>query len=1353
MHLVERNCIPISSDGTDRASSADPRPLSEYRDLPAYVLIGNPGAGKTTAFEQECAALADGGEMVLARDFLTFEDRPEWHGKVLFIDGLDEIRAGAQDARTPLDVVRARLEKLGRPRFRLSCRSADWLDALDRNRLAMVAQGGKVQVLCLKPLAEADILQILEHDPQVEDATEFTRQAEQRGLSELLTNPQTLDLLAKAVAAGAWPETRRETFELACRKLIGERNSRHQNVTALRHTSLERNLHAAGFLCAIQIIAGKAGYALTENVATEDFPWLGELSGEDDKLFPLVVRTRLFSGSGVVAPIHRHIAEYLAARCISDCIDRRHLPVGRILASITGVDGIAVSQLRGLSAWLATLCVSWRDFIIDRDPVGVALYGDTKDFSVNSKSRLLKGLGQHMKAHHSLFWSSSTLESSLGALATPDMKDRLREILLTTDRSDRQQEVAGCVLDAMRYGADFPDLRGTLLQVIRDSSWHLHLRVIALKLLLHHWKGPARDREAKMLTEDIRNGKVADSRGDLMGLLLYDLYPDAIPFPEILNYLYVPHCLSGVPAYAFQETYYTSSWEHLISIFPPEGIFSLLDQVSAKAEVFLPVLNHLSPGWCVRLAMKGLQEHGEAISLDRLHRWLGIVPDKHGMLAGRLEFSQIQEWLQARPDIQVGLLDKYFDQCSREKDFESCMTKAKSLLFKQWCPPAFSRWCLKKLPKADGGQIFRYLAEQAIFCRRDHDISLLRTEIEGTAKKDPKRTEVLNEIFHGIKLDTERRRVQVARQDAEAKERLKSAKSSETALREGNVPLGLLYHLGQAYLGREAVARGFMPEERLENFLCHDQVLTHAAVEGLRRSVNHPQMPSVEDIVQLHIDNKIHLLGPPVLAGLELNSEAVPNAGQDIRDGHLRQACAFHLTGGENLFPAWYSALVKTRPELVADVLQTCAGALLKHNRKGYQTLEASIRELAHDDDWARVAQISAMAMLRAFPVRASKRQLVWLNALLQAALRHSSQADFLALIRRKAKLGSMNVGTRIRWLAAGVLARPEEFLQKLADFVNAAEKRVGHLADFCSTISTEQFLSTPTIELLFRKIGEFYVPYKGLRKVRGTPAEEASSFLYRLRSELDSRPTAEAAAALARLLAEPKLGAWQSELQAARANQRAVWREAEFRHLDVCRANRLLNNQQPANADDLKALTEVVLQEVSHRIRNGDTDDYRQYWNEGPHRKLEKPKHEEACRDALVSDLQQSLARFGVEPEKHLADDARADVMVTFGGAHGFAMPIEIKKNTSDDLWSAMRDQLIAKYVRDPRAGGCGLYVVFWFGADRKQPPPSQGAWPRSAAELEARLQETLLEEEARKIAVCVVDVAAPEQAKSTEP
>ena len=92
--------------GSERNRSA---PLEESRSKRAYVLSGDPGAGKTKAFETEAEADSGRSRLVTARRFIerSLDNHPEWRGKTLFVDGLDEVRAGRPDARTPLDRIPA----------------------------------------------------------------------------------------------------------------------------------------------------------------------------------------------------------------------------------------------------------------------------------------------------------------------------------------------------------------------------------------------------------------------------------------------------------------------------------------------------------------------------------------------------------------------------------------------------------------------------------------------------------------------------------------------------------------------------------------------------------------------------------------------------------------------------------------------------------------------------------------------------------------------------------------------------------------------------------------------------------------------------------------------------------------------------------------------------------------------------------------------------------------------------------------------------------------------------------------------------------------------------------------------
>ena len=182
-YLVSRTCTEIPPPDAAQSRQPEPQPLAAFRSAPAYVLLGDPGAGKTTAFEVESEAVGD-GLYVSARDFLTLnvDAHPEWRKKTLFIDGLDEVRAGTDDVRTPFDAIRRQLDELGKPRFRLSCREADWLGANDRNNLASVSPDGAVTVLRLNPLTDADILSILEAQPGVGDAQKFVAKAQDQGI-------------------------------------------------------------------------------------------------------------------------------------------------------------------------------------------------------------------------------------------------------------------------------------------------------------------------------------------------------------------------------------------------------------------------------------------------------------------------------------------------------------------------------------------------------------------------------------------------------------------------------------------------------------------------------------------------------------------------------------------------------------------------------------------------------------------------------------------------------------------------------------------------------------------------------------------------------------------------------------------------------------------------------------------------------------------------------------------------------------------------------------------------------------------------------------------------------------------
>ena len=366
--------------------------------------------GKTTEFEREREALGDAAVYVSARDFITFsvDSRPEWQGKTLFIDGLDEMRAGARDARTPLDEVRGRLDQLQRPSFRVSCREADWLGANDLQSLAAISPNSQITVVRLDLLSDENIAALLSTRLSLSNPQEFMDQAEQQGLGGLLYNPQTLILLADAVAlSGTWPESRLETFEMASKKMAEEQNPEH--LAGVGSVPTESVLDGAGYLSALHLLADLPGISSAPVTDVGPLVHLNEISVLPTPLtrdcLEQALKTRLFTGEDGQgqSPLHRHVGEFLGGRYLGRLIDNG-LPASRVVALMTSrSDGRVVTPLRGLSAWLAVHSPTARQLLVDADPVGVGLYGDIGGFSTDEKESLLESLAT-FAAQGSPFW-------------------------------------------------------------------------------------------------------------------------------------------------------------------------------------------------------------------------------------------------------------------------------------------------------------------------------------------------------------------------------------------------------------------------------------------------------------------------------------------------------------------------------------------------------------------------------------------------------------------------------------------------------------------------------------------------------------------------------------------------------------------------------------------------------------------------------------------------------------------------------------------------------------------------------------------------------------------------------------
>ena len=1023
------------------------RPLEDFRYETAYVLLGDPGAGKTTAFRREYEALGeDRAEFLTARRFLRVDlgNHPDWKDKVLFIDGLDEVRAGQDDARSSIDIVISRLDALGKPRFRLSCRAADWLGSNDLSNLSVASPEDGVKVLHLAPLTSDDIRMILQSCLVGTYAEAFLPAAYESGLSGLLTNPQTLDMLISLANRGeVFPESRRLTFEKFCSLLAEEQNEEHQ--IGLPDVSTGELLGAAGRLCAVQLLAGASGYMAGHAKPDEGYLKLDQAECEDRSLLRSPLSTRLFSSAGksLFAPAHRHIAEFLAARYLAGVI-ADGLPAKRVISLMAGGDGIVVTELRGLSAWLAANCPVARRPLIDGDPIGVCLYGDIHDFSPNEKRQLLDSLKRRT--------ASLNVDLPSGAarsLTSSDMVPAILEALEDATRTEEHDKTTLFLLDILKQGLPSQEFSGVLFNIVLDSRRGSDIQRGALRAFLHNSEDlPERTEKLRKLLACIRSGSLRDPDRWILDVVLTELYPHVLSPSEVWDYL--PE-IGGLGS----PMQYLGFWHrHLTVNVSPEQVGALIRGLTDRMPTILDVMDrqHMSEV-PLRVLQQALCMRGDSVSTTVLYEWLDLAKRTRWRVhEGEPSLNTIRAWLEKRPAVQKCLMLEALSRSSGYTDVWDWVSDAKARLCDAARPSDYGLWCLEQAVNLVAGEPWtaESLLQEAFVHRsqnRESGLSLddMRTRIEGYDVLESR----LERLINPPPLPTEHLRMQQWKTERELEEamELNYLRSQQEALRDNRASPVILHQLAEVYFGQQIGSDRITGRGALESFLKGDQGLLQSALTGLAKTSDRSDIPSVSEILNLRAQNRMHYLNPPFLASMDILNASVPPDLSEREAGMYRTALMFYYCGfvmGEYT-PKWYAQLLTLYPGIVADVQLQFTRAEF---RRGGEHIDG-LFQLAHDPSHAEVASSISIPLLRAFPTRGKAGHPGPLRYLLWAAIQYADRESLRILIAGKVALKSTTVAQRAQWIAAGLVTSPEKFGDLAVDFAAGSYQRSRHVADF----------------------------------------------------------------------------------------------------------------------------------------------------------------------------------------------------------------------------------------------------------------------------------------------------------------
>ena len=443
------------------------------------VIVGDPGAGKSVLME---TLEGQGGAVFVgATRLIRMSNPPETFGLVsrLVIDGVDEVASNAPGGG--IDAVLGKLSELLYPDFILSCRAADWRGAADRIKIKD-DYGRDAAMLALKPFDRDDAAWFLKTRFPTLDPDAVLDHLIRRGLHDIYGNPLTLRLLGDVAAdGGALPESRGDLLAKACPRLVLEANDRHKDRP---HALLDPEdvMLAAGAGAAAFLLCDKLG---AFSGATADLPSaffsLASLralpfgSDLDD-----AIKTRLFKGEGesLLVPVHRVVAEYLAAKWLARCVTSGQS--ARRVIALLRQGGAVPTSLRAVNAWLAGFSPELGARCVADDPYGVLRYGDTEGLSLQTARALLRALAS-LSREDPFFRAEDWSRLSARGLARVELKD---ELLALLKAPGEHQLLGGLLIDALQGTELGTILKDELLAMLLDPVRAYQQRWSALDILV-----------------------------------------------------------------------------------------------------------------------------------------------------------------------------------------------------------------------------------------------------------------------------------------------------------------------------------------------------------------------------------------------------------------------------------------------------------------------------------------------------------------------------------------------------------------------------------------------------------------------------------------------------------------------------------------------------------------------------------------------------------------------------------------------------------------------------------------------------------------------------------------------------
>jgi hypothetical protein len=1307
----------------------------------ATVVLGEPGMGKTELMRQ--LAERTGARLVTAVRLMLSKDpsRLVTTGSPLLIDALDE--AMARREGDAVDLILAQLEAAGSPPFILSCRAREWQSRSVSNLRQIY--GTEPSIYTLEPLSRKEAAAFLATRLPTLAAEPILDHLDAQSLSDLYKNPLTLGLMGRVASHDAQlPATRAGLFERTCHLIWPEHDPDRQD-EGLGQLSEDEALDTAGALAACLLFAGaeainRSGAAV---VQSGDIRLADIIGLPDAAAARAILSSKLFHSVGTdrAKPIHRVIAEYLAARWLARQASSPRIR-RRLLSQLQGSGGVPAS-LRGLHAWLAYHSAAMAESIIAADPYGVLRYGETAALTPSQADCLFDALCA-LADDDPWFRGNDWDLGTAAGLMIPHLRSKIAKIISSADSNIYLRSL---LIESLRDVPLATDLADELEAILMGGERFYRERRDAAEALLAHrdraWWRAAVARLHEEASEDgarLARNVIELIEGDIDPALLV-----AVIFAE------TGATRSVLPRAKGQRIHTVHHYGRIIAAVP-------ITQLAATIDLFAEYVSMLGrTHWQYENDVANIVTHLIVRAIDEevvgiqeaaaLWRWLGAV--EHAQRFRRDIKQELRGRLSAWDDLRHAVQDHALSSSQRERTLWATEWELSKRLVSMTGNTGDIARQLKKLAPADhrdpalredwkdlmrlarGPQGYEagVLAIGEKFMRGDVQLTAFLRKLENPKKPAWERAQ-------------ERRDAKQARKQRVAFETHRRRFSQDiVALRAGD--LAAVIDPARAYLGHFTdISREQTSPDRIAEWL--GPALRDEALRGFEAVLHRSDLPTPEQLAIGFADDVTYNYGYPIMAGLferMRTDKGLSGLPADVQTIGLLLCYNDRGWSMDDQVPALQAALEATAlPD--AEHRAAFARLWIEPSLRARRQHVPGAYKLAHDADWQATGGALADGWLMSFPDLPENVELELVDC-----LTHSGELKALETVAQaRSTLVHRNFDHMLAWLAIDVLVR---FEAVLPDLIGIGERNPEFIWFLRNRLRFERrsTMLPLTVAQASWVIAEFrrQWPYATLQGSGSgdTNPYDATDFLRGLIDLLANDTSAEACEALQRLLGAPA-DSYSGTLRHMAAQQRQKLAEQAFSPLRPQELGDLLADGPPSNIDDLKALVLDELAVARRKLLGQDIDEVRDFWTDN-----RIPRDENRCRDRLTGMIEAELARVGIQrvTEADMPNSKRADLAFAYGQMQ---LPMEIKGQWHPDVWDAATGQLDLQYLIDWRSEQRGLYCVLWFGdlrsatGRRLKAHPDRLKAPATADEMHAMLVDRVPEPRRSMIDIVVLDLTA---------